>query len=200
MSGETRTPVGAIVLAAGTSQRFGAPNKLLATIEGEPIVYHTTAIACASSATPVVAVTGAARGAVASAVRSCPVTVRYNQDYASGQASTVRLGAKIARDAGWAGLVYCLGDMPFVDPATLDRLVDRFQSTDATIVYPEYNGQRANPVLFGERWFDALVSIEGDRGGRQLFDQCGSIGAVQCTDAGVVRDIDTPQDLDRYCD
>ncbi|WP_330633488.1 nucleotidyltransferase family protein [Halocatena halophila] len=200
MSRDTRAPVGALVLAAGMSQRFGSANKLLATIEGAPIVYHATAIACASSATPVVVVTGAERGAVASAVRSCSVAVRYNHAYASGQASSVSLGAKIARDDGWAGLIYCLGDMPFVAPSTLDRLVDRFRSTDATIVYPEYDGQRANPVLFGERWFDALVSIEGDRGGRQLFNQCDSTAAVPCADSGVVRDIDTPNDLERYCD
>jgi molybdenum cofactor cytidylyltransferase len=188
----SRSVVG-VLLAAGTASRFGDDQKLLAGLDGEPLVRHAARTLLDADLDGVVAVLGHERERVAAALPDGTETV-HNPDYADGQATTVARGARAAADRGAAGAVFALGDMPCIDPGTVPALVDAFGRTGTDIVVPTYEGRRGNPVLFGAAHFDALQGVSGDRGGRALFDSY-PVERVAVDDAGIHLDIDTDDDL-----
>jgi molybdenum cofactor cytidylyltransferase len=95
------------------------------------------------------------------------------------------------RDAdGW---VIALADMPYVQAATLDALVDALRQ-GADIALPVYQGRRGNPVGFSRKYLPQLLALGGDRGARELI-KAYPVTEVAVDDAGVVRDIDTEADL-----
>jgi molybdenum cofactor cytidylyltransferase len=193
MSGSGLT-VGAVLLAAGRSERFGPENKLLATVDGQPVVQATARTLRAAPLDDRVAVVGHDAAAVR-AVLPGEFGVRYNGRYAAGQHTSVRAGVAVAREAGWDGVLFALGDMPAVDPATVDALLESFIGGSGTIVVPTESGRRGNPVLFGASHFDALAEVTGDRGGQELIATRPDVVRIPVDDAGIHRDIDRPEDL-----
>lgn len=195
-------PVVGVLLAAGTGSRFGDGQKLLADCAGEPLVRHAARTLRDAALDGVVAVLGHERERVAAALPDGVDTVD-NPDYADGQATSVARGARAAADRGAAAAVFALGDMPCVDPATVDALVAAYRRLDretgADIVVPTVEGRRGNPVLFGAAHFDALQDVAGDRGGRALFDEF-PVERVPVDDPGIHRDVDTEADLRELAD
>ena len=91
------TRVGAVVLAAGQSSRFRDGGgldltKLVARIDGKPIVRRVVEAALAAKARPVVVVTGYARDSVEAAVAGLDVRLAFNSKFASGLASSLKAG------------------------------------------------------------------------------------------------------------
>lgn len=190
--------VGGVVLAAGESSRFESGNKLLEPVEGTPMVAAVAGIACESSVDDIVAVVGHQAEAVADALEDLSLPIRLNDEYADGQSASVARGVEYARKAGWDAAVFFLGDMPFVRRETVDRLVKAYRAGERSIIAPRYEGTRGNPVLFDARHFDALAGVTGDRGGRDLVASHDGTRFVETDDPGVMRDIDSRDDLRIY--
>lgn len=188
----TPTPVAGILLAAGTSDRYGDRNKLLATHDGDPLVYHAARTLLDAPVDPVAVVVGHEADSVRAALAGLDVELVYNDDYASGQASSVRVGVDAVRDRASA-VVVALGDMPFVTPASVERLVDAQAAGVGDALAAAHDGTRGNPVLFADSFFDALADVTGDVGGRELLLEHGQL--VETGDPGVRRDVDEPEDL-----
>jgi molybdenum cofactor cytidylyltransferase len=189
--------VGAVLLAAGQSTRFEGENKLLAQLDGTPVVRHAAETLLDAAVSDIVVVGGHEATAVREALTELPVSVRTNPDYTAGQSTSVRTGVEAARERDWDTAVFALGDMPFVDPETVDALVERAENGDESVVAPVYDGQRGNPVLFEAREYEALRAVTGDEGGRQLLEQRADVALVDTDDPGVVQDIDVRADLSR---
>jgi molybdenum cofactor cytidylyltransferase len=197
--GADRPPrrVAAIVLAAGRASRMGE-NKLLAELDGEPLVRHAVRAALASPARPVVVVTGNDADRVRAAVAGLPVEIVHNPDYATGMASSLRAGVAAVKDA--AGALVCLGDMPRVTAAHLARLVDEFVAADddGAIVVPTCDRKRGNPVLWGCRRFAEIDALAGDVGARAIIDRHpDDVRSVAIDDPAILVDVDTPEALAR---
>jgi molybdenum cofactor cytidylyltransferase len=185
--------VAGIVLAAGTSSRFGAQNKLLATLDGKAVVRRAVESVC-EVLSDVVVVLGYEAAAVRSAVEDCPVSFVENGAYAAGQASSVRCGIE-AVEPSVDGALFALGDMPDVRPSTIDLLVDAFGAGTGDPVVAAFEGQRGNPVVFGRQYFQRLATTSGDTGGRTIIESAPDTALVATGDPGVRRDIDTRADL-----
>ena len=148
--------IAAIILAAGRSQRFRAEggreiSKLVASLDGKPLVRHVAEAALASRARPVVVVTGHAREAVEAALAGLPVAFVDNAGFATGLASSLNVGVA-ALPSGVAGALIILGDMPEIEAATLDCLIDAFaRRPDALAATPIHAGRRGNPALLVAR-------------------------------------------------
>jgi molybdenum cofactor cytidylyltransferase len=194
--------VGAIVLAAGQSSRFRAgggsdTTKLVAKLDGRPVVRVVVEAALASKARPIVVVTGYARGSVEAALAGLDVELAFNPKFASGLASSLRVGLA-AMPADVAGVLVLLGDMPWIEPPLIDALIDAFLArNDPLAAVPSREGRRGNPVLLGRGLFERAMRLEGDEGARRLI---GALGAnelvdVEASNLGVTFDIDTPDDL-----
>jgi molybdenum cofactor cytidylyltransferase len=188
--------IAAIVLAAGRSTRMGGPNKLLAEIAGRPLVRIAVEQALASRAKPVIVVTGHERERVEAALKGLPVQFVHNPDFAIGLGGSVRTGIA-AVPAAADGAVVCLGDMPQVDAALIDRLITAFAPEQGALaVMPTMDGQRGNPVLWSRRFFPDLMAIEGDIGARNLISRYGeAVVEVPVTGNGALVDVDTPEAL-----
>jgi molybdenum cofactor cytidylyltransferase len=187
--------IAAIVLAAGRSTRMGGPNKLLAEISGRPLVRIAAEEALASRARPVIVVAGHQHDQIAAAVAGLDVTVVPNPDFAAGLASSVKAGiAAVPPDAD--GAVVCLADMPQVDAAMIDRLLDAYDpEKGALVVVPTIDGQRGNPVLWSRRFFPELAQLEGDTGARHLIASYPEAVIEVPVGTAALIDVDTPDAL-----
>jgi molybdenum cofactor cytidylyltransferase len=202
---QPRTPVGpedsrnvaAVILAAGRSTRMGGPNKLLAELGGKALVRIVTEQALASKAKDVIVVTGHQAEQVEQSLRGLKVKFVRNPDFASGLASSVKTGIAAAPENA-DGAVVCLGDMPLIDAHLIDRLIEAFAPDRGNLIaVPVSDGRRGNPVLWSRRFFNELMTLDGDIGARHLIAKHGeAVAEVPVEGHGAFLDIDTPQALE----
>jgi molybdenum cofactor cytidylyltransferase len=188
--------IASVVLAAGRSTRMGGPNKLLAEIGGKPLVRIAVEQALASRADPVIVVTGHQREQVEAALAGLKVRFVHNADYAEGLGTSLKAGvAAVPPEAD--GVVVCLGDMPQVTAALIDRLIAAYDpEKGALVVAPVSDGKRGNPVLWSRRFFPELMAIAGDVGARHVIEAYGeAVVEVPVQEQGAFVDIDTPEAL-----
>ena len=188
--------IGAIVLAAGASQRFGADNKLLASIGGEPLVRRVVHVLIQSGIADIVVVTGHERALVEGAIEALPVRFAHNDNWADGMASSIVAGVS-ALPAGVDGAFIVPGDMPFLTAAMIERLTGVFDEHGRTsIVYPATSGgEQRNPVLWPRRFFGDLAALAGPQGAKQLLATLGPECIAVAIDDQVFADVDTEADL-----
>jgi molybdenum cofactor cytidylyltransferase len=189
--------IAGVVLAAGRSSRMGGPNKLLAEIGGKPLVRIVTDAVLASRARPVVVVTGHQRERVEAALAGLPVQFVHNPHFAEGLGTSLKAG--IAALPGEPdGAIVCLGDMPQVDAALIDRLIGAFDPEGgALVVIPAIDGKRGNPVVWSRRFFPDLMAVEGDVGARYLIGRyTEAVAEVPVTGKAALTDVDTPEALE----
>jgi molybdenum cofactor cytidylyltransferase len=191
-----RAQVAGLVLAAGRSTRMGEANKLLQEVRGKPMVRHAVEAQLASSAAPVIVVTGHQREQVEAALAGLDLRFVHNPDFASGLAGSLKTGLA-ALPAESAGVVVSLGDMPNVTPGVIDRLAQVLvERGDALAVVPTLFGQRGNPVLLARAAFDGVAKLSGDQGARRMLDEAGdAVIEVPFDDPAIALDIDTPDAL-----
>lgn len=189
--------VAGVLLAAGVSSRFGEPNKLLARLDGEPLVRRAARTVLEASVDPVVVVVGYEADRVRAALDGLDVTFVENDDYEQGQATSVSAGVRAVRDQNVDAALFALGDMPSVRPETVNALVDAYRAGVGDALAAAYDGQRGNPVLFDAHYFDRLADVSGDTGGRQILLTSEDAVLVETGDPGVLTDIDTRSDLER---
>ena len=189
------TSIAAVILAAGESRRWGADNKLLAQIDGRPMVLRTVRAVLDSKARPAVVVTGHERSEVERLLAGLPLAIVNAANYASGLSASLKAGIA-AVPIGCDGALVCLGDMPWVKPETLDRLIGAFDPETGFAVVPAYEGEWGNPVLLGRPLFEKIGSLSGDRGARALLKSVGErVKEIVVDDPGVLRDVDRPDSL-----
>jgi molybdenum cofactor cytidylyltransferase len=189
--------IAGVVLAAGRSSRMGGPNKLLAEIGGKPLVRIVIDAVLASRARPVVVVTGHQRDKVEAALAGLPVKFVHNPHFADGLGTSLKTGIA-ALPAEADGAIVCLGDMPQVDAALIDRLIGAFDPDHgALVVLPTIDGKRGNPVVWSRRFFPDLMAVEGDVGARYLIGRyTEAVAEVPLTGTAALTDVDTPEALE----
>jgi molybdenum cofactor cytidylyltransferase len=190
--------VAAIILAAGRSTRMGGPNKLTAEVAGRPLIRIAVEEALASRARPVIVVTGHEHERVQSALKGLDVRLVHNPDFAEGLSTSLKAGLA-AVPAEVDGAVVCLGDMPHVRAALIDKLISAFDpERGALVVLPTLDGKRGNPVVWSRRFFPELMALEGDVGARHMIGRYAeAVTEVPVTDPSALVDVDTPEALSR---
>lgn len=181
-----------ILLAAGRSTRFGSDKLLHPLPHGTPIAVASARAMLAAMPRVVAAVNQdnqmLARLLAAEGIEVIPAP---SQDEGMGSS----LAACIAASPGACGWVVALADMPFIRPDTISAVLSALQS-GAPLAAPLFRGQRGHPVGFSSRFRKALLALRGDEGARHLLrEQREELELIECLDAGVIRDIDHPDDL-----
>lgn len=194
-----RPRIAVLILAAGQSRRMGRTNKLLVPVEGKPLLRHIVEAALASQASDALVVTGHQREAVEAVLAGTAVRSVHNPDYAQGLSTSLKAGIQ-ALPTGTDAAIVCLGDMPEIDSALLDRLIAAFDpAAGRTIVVPTHGGKRGNPVLWSSAYFPDMAALEGDVGAKHLIgEHREAVAEVPMDDAASLIDIDTPEALDAY--
>ena len=187
--------IAALLLAAGQSSRMGS-NKLLAEIDGRPMVARVAQRLLSSRARPIVAVLGNEADRVDAALGKLPVERVRNPAYAEGLSSSLKAGlAALPEDID--GVMICLGDMPLVAGRDLDRLITAFNPLEGrAIIVPTRRGKRGNPVLWAKRFIPEMAELAGDVGAKHLIGEHAELVCeVEMDSDGVLVDIDTPDAL-----
>ena len=190
--------IGARILAAGQSRRMGKENKLLAEVNGKPMVRHVADAVAASKAASMTVVLGHEADAARAALADLKPSFAYNPDYAEGLSTSLKAGlAAVGEDVD--GVIVCLGDMPRIGTATIDRMIAAFDPVEGrSIVVPTRRGKRGNPVLFAKRFFEEMTGVSGDVGARHLIGNHEDLAVeIEVDDESVLTDVDTPEALAR---
>jgi molybdenum cofactor cytidylyltransferase len=187
--------IAALILAAGQSRRMGS-NKLMAPVDGKPMLRHAVDAALQSSARPVIVVTGHQPERVSEAVAGMPVQLVHNPSYADGLSTSLRAGIEsLPPDVD--GVLICLGDMPNIEAEQIEKLLAAFNPVEGrAIIVPTYSGKRGNPVVWAASLFPEMKVIAGDVGARHLIGEHQDlVREVPMPDPAVLTDIDTPEAL-----
>lgn len=189
------TRIAALVLAAGCSRRMPA-NKLLASLDGKPMIRHTVEAVCASRADPVIVVTGHQADEVRNRLRDLPIAIVENARFADGLSESLKCGVK-SLPPDCAGFLVVLGDMPFVPAAVIDQMIAAFDpAAGRGIVVPVSAGQRGNPVLWTAALRDEFLTLTGDRGAKHLMALHGNLlYELEVATGAVLTDLDTSDDF-----
>ncbi|HJW50208.1 MAG TPA: nucleotidyltransferase family protein [Candidatus Limnocylindria bacterium] len=187
----------AVVTAAGSAERFGG-KKLLAPVNGEPLLDHTIRSLLDGGVTEVIVVVSAeARRELArdvSAMNDARVRPIENPDPSRGMFSSIQIG--VAEATGDA-LVVLPGDMPFVRPETVRAVIAKYREHPA-IVSPRYKGKRGHPVVMPLSLRDEIAATPATANLHEVIKRHpGEPVHVDVNDPGVVRDVDTRSDLEQ---
>jgi len=168
-AGVSRSRVSAVVLAAGASSRMGRP-KLFLELGGRSIISRVVESASSSRVMETVVVLGHGAEVIAREIAGFPARAVLNPDYASGMASSLRVGLGAVSPEAEAALIL-LGDQPLVTPDVINRIIKTFETAGKPIVAPVYNGVQGNPVCFARALFPALSALQGDRGAKTIVGE-----------------------------
>ncbi len=178
--------VGAILLAAGLSRRFGAADKLVALWNGRPLLDHAVA---SLAALPL----GARIIVVGPSGRNTPANfdILTNCQPELGMGHSISLGIERMSRHPIDACLILLGDMPRVTSAHLARLLGAFEPERGVVASVPHGGRPMVPALFGRKHFTALAGLAGDRGAQILLAR-----AIQVPiDAELLLDMDHPEDF-----
>ena len=184
----------AVVPAAGSAERFGG-KKLLATIDGEPLLDRTIAALLDGGVDQIIVVVAPDADELqrdVNAFADARVWPVVNPDPSRGMFSSLQAGmAEAQGDA----LVVLPADMPFVQGATVRLLLETFAEKSA-IVSPRFNGKRGHPVVLPPSLRDEIRAADPTLTLHDILkrhqDQRVDIAV---DDQGVIRDVDRPEDL-----
>ena len=189
--------IAAIVVAAGRSERMGRPKPLL-PCGGTTFLGAILATLATARIEIVRVVLGHRAEEIRTAVPLADAVCAINDDWESGMLSSVWRGVRAlppTLDAFLVGPV----DHPLVTVATVAHLIETCARTGKGIIVPVYDGRRGHPVLFKSGLRDALLAAPPSIGLRAVAaDRPDEVIEVRVEDLGVVADVDTQADFDRW--
>ncbi len=205
-------PAAAIILAAGSSSRYGQTKQLL-DFHGVPFIKAVTLSAINAGLSPIVVVTGADANAVNNALLDLSTDIKtiFNPNWKIGQSTSIQTGIdainsdQIYQNRGSeltnfqvnpGSAIFLLADQPQVTPTILRCLVEEHSHTLSTVIAPLIDGRRGNPVLFDKETFPDLRNLEGDVGGRGIFSKF-SPSYLDWNDISLLDDVDNLTDYER---
>ena len=169
---DSRLPVAGVLLAAGTSTRFGKDTKQLALINGRPMIEWAVKAGTGSLLDRLVVVIGHDRDNVLRALDAMQkhpkLHIVDNPDYKSGMSSSMKAGLKAVK-THCPAVMFLLADQPLIAPPLINLLIRQWGSSDKNICAPFSDGRTANPVIFGRKYYEDLLKVGGDKGGRDIL-------------------------------
>ena len=195
-----------IVLAAGESLRMGT-QKLLLPFGDTTVSGAVVRAARASRVDRVLVVLGADRervqaelepgrepGRGAGPAGPAAIAFTVNEDYPLGMLSSIKAGFRALPSDAEAAVIM-LGDQPFLPSRVVDAVITGYRKSGKGIVIPAFRGRRGHPVLVDIKYRDEVLGLDPADGLRQLMRAHSSdIEVVEVDDAGILRDLDTPED------
>jgi len=193
--------VGAIILAAGESSRFGQPKQLI-QFGGHTLIAGVIMAAKEAKCDPIIVVTGSDSAKIAPELKDeKSISIIENTHWREGIGSSIRTGIqhlnKIAPDTKAVVLLVC--DQPFVTGKIVSRLIKRWIVTSKPIAASSYANTLGVPALFGSSCFNELLRIENDHGAKSVI-LANPDRVTEMPFPGGASDIDSAQDYEFLID
>lgn len=191
---------GIIILAAGSSSRFGNTKQLL-HFNKKTLLQHVIDEAVDSGAEPVIVITGSNADEISKDIQPHNIKIVYNEKWQQGMASGIVAGIKkaITLNNDIAKIIIAVCDQPFVSSAIFKQLYEQQEKTVKHIVASSYADTIGTPALFTQKYFDALMSLQGEEGAKKILKANAEDVATIDFPQGAI-DIDTQKDYDNLLD
>ena len=185
---------GIVVLAAGAGTRFGG-NKLNALVRNRPLYEHILERVRAFGAFPAYIVTGSEE--IAAAAEKRGITPVWNHEPEKGISRSLRLGLEHALRChpGLKGILFSVCDQPGLETSTIQRIFNTGMLHPGSIVCAGNGRRTGNPVLWDRKYFQELLDLTGDEGGRQVMRRHEDCLRIVQADPEELKDIDRKEDL-----
>lgn len=179
---------GALLLAAGFSNRFGSA-KLLAPLSSGEVIFQQTLSRLQAAVADVVVIT---RPELSEQLQSYAPELHVFTDAERGMGASLAFGIQFATQ--WDACLICLADMPFIQTTSYELIAQSARADN--IVIPHHQDKPGNPVAFGSNFYHELRALSGDAGGRPVVRQhMQQVMTLDIEDPAILADIDTIQDL-----
>ncbi len=188
--------LGAVILGAGLSRRMGS-EKLLLPIGRKRILEKTIDGVAESFGNVIVIVT---RNVILGSIETGKGLIYLVNDQPElGQSTSLKIAvAYLAKHyPECQGILVFLGDQPLVSRKLVRQIEQAIMKNPTSIIMPEYKGQKGHPVAFGKCWFNELLTVSGDAGGRGIIKEHTEALIKIQGDRTCVMDADTPEDYRR---
>jgi molybdenum cofactor cytidylyltransferase len=180
-----------LLLAAGSATRFGSDKLSHRLPHGVTIAVQAARHLRSVVPRVVAAVKPGAQHLADALSKHCEIVVCENA--AEGMGASLACAARAAGRAD--GYLVALADMPFVRRTSIAAVRDAIAG-GAALAAPYFRARRGHPVGISGEFFDELLAAKGDEGARRvLAENEHRLVKIPVGDPGVVRDIDTPDDL-----
>jgi len=191
--------ISAIVLAAGSSERFGSENKLLALVDGKTVIRRCVQAVARAGVDEIVVVTGYERGAIEKEIKAhtesdgtCKILFAHNRRFSKGMGGSISIGVRKASSKA-DGYLIVPGDMAWLSEGALRRVIQAvFPGSIVTCVSEK---RRSSPTLFSSRFRNDLLSLSGDEGAKSLLFAYEKLVIEVPVPDGELQDVDEPSDL-----
>jgi molybdenum cofactor cytidylyltransferase len=190
--------VGAVVLAAGKSERMGMP-KMGLPWGDTTVIGQVIATLVGAGLDTVVVVTGGGREEVERALSSLPqhwpVHAVFNPDFAVGEMlSSLQVGIAALEEKFQAALI-ALGDQPQIQAEVVQTILDVYNQSGASLVIPSYAMRRGHPMLIAQPLWAGLLALRPPQTLRELIQaHQDKIVYVNVYTPSILQDLDTPED------
>jgi molybdenum cofactor cytidylyltransferase len=195
MSARGSSKVACVILAAGSSTRFGSP-KQIAKINKIPMLQMALHSANSSNSDYVILVLGALSSEIVAELDIGRAIIAYNKGYSQGLSSSIKVGISNAPSDTNAVLLM-VADQPFVTTPILNAIIASYKSkTSVGIVALSSGTEPRNPVLLDRKYFNEIEALQGDRGAKEvILRHLPQAQLLNVQDPKILLDIDTQDAL-----
>jgi molybdenum cofactor cytidylyltransferase len=183
-----------IVLAAGSSNRYGKKNKLTQYISDKPVINHLIdKLLSIYEPSELLIVIGHEHNTILSLINNPKIEFVYNRNHKKGIGTSISMGVR-ELEPTIKGAMIIPADMPIISTKDLIKLQNKFLELNCNkVILPSCKSQIGNPVLLPRTYFKILVSLKEDFGAKSQIKK-NDVVTVN-TDIGTVFDIDTKLNL-----
>jgi molybdenum cofactor cytidylyltransferase len=162
--------IGAVILAAGGSSRFGQPKQLI-PFRGKSLVRRIIDAACEAGCSPVVVVRASEDEKLHHELRRSGAVTVENKQWQRGIGSSIRCGIQGLTNSspGVEASVLLVCDQPAVDVRVIQRLIAVRETTGKSIVASSYADTLGVPALFSRSVFEELLSLGDEAGAKSII-------------------------------
>ena len=189
------TSIAAVIPAAGLSSRMGRFKPLL-PLSGGTVLSRCVALFRACGVERIVAVTGKRADEVGACAMEAGAVAVHNPFFEQGMYSSVQAGVR-ALGPDIEAFFMLPADIPLVRPETVRHLLEEFERSRPSVLYPRFGGERGHPPLIDAQAVPAILAHDGSGGLRRILEGFED-GArdLDVADFGTVHDLDHPEDYE----
>lgn len=180
-------------MAAGNSTRMGQPKALL-SYNGFSFIDTILNNLQVSGFQPIISILGEAGDTICECTSVNNYECGFNPNPQEGMLSSLKIAIeKLPQNCD--GFLLTLVDHPAVQMATYKKIKNSASENPDRIIIPRFFGKKGHPVFFGRRYFRQLLDTPNDQGARIVVRQYPQdIFYLPVEDAGILQDIDTPEE------